>query len=51
MDACVEPVLTIEEAAEHPQIVARGMVVEGDRGDGQEQRQLGYPVRLVMALD
>ncbi|TVT31845.1 CaiB/BaiF CoA transferase family protein [Marinobacter vinifirmus] len=40
VDACVEPVLTIEEAAEHPQLKARGMVVEGDRGDGVVQRQL-----------
>ncbi len=44
VDACVEPVLTIEEAAEHPQIKARGMVVEGDRGDGRSQNQLGHPI-------
>ena len=47
VDACVEPVLTIEEAAEHPQIVARGMVVEKDRGDGLGQRQLGVALRFV----
>jgi len=40
VDACVEPVLTIEEAAEHPQLKARGMVAEGDRGDGQMQWQI-----------
>src|SRR5699024_6939590 len=28
IDACVEPVLTVAEAAEHPQLHARGMVVE-----------------------
>ena len=44
VDACVEPVLTIEEAAEHPQIKARGMVVEGDRGDGHSQNQLGHSI-------
>ncbi|WP_303289107.1 CaiB/BaiF CoA-transferase family protein [Marinobacter sp. SS5-14b] len=44
VDACVEPVLTIEEAAEHPQIKARRMVVEGDRGDGHSQNQLGHPI-------
>ncbi|HET8849378.1 MAG TPA: CaiB/BaiF CoA-transferase family protein [Marinobacter sp.] len=44
VDACVEPVLTIEEAAEHPQIKARGMVVEGDRGDGVAQPQLNNPI-------
>lgn len=46
VDACVEPVLTIEEAAEHPQLQARGMVVEGDRGDGVGQRQLGSALRF-----
>jgi crotonobetainyl-CoA:carnitine CoA-transferase CaiB-like acyl-CoA transferase len=47
VDACVEPVLTIEEAAEHPQIVARGMVVEKDRGDGLGQRQLGVALKFA----
>ncbi|CCG94743.1 putative Alpha-methylacyl-CoA racemase [Marinobacter nauticus ATCC 49840] len=41
VDACVEPVLTIEEAAEHPQLKARGMIVERDRGDGNLQKQIG----------
>jgi len=46
VDACVEPVLTIEEAAEHPQLRARGMLVERDRGDGSCQPQIGFPIRL-----
>jgi crotonobetainyl-CoA:carnitine CoA-transferase CaiB-like acyl-CoA transferase len=46
VDACVEPVLTIEEAAEHPQMKARGMVVERDRGDREMQRQLGVPLKF-----
>ncbi len=46
-DACVEPVLTISEAAEHPQLRARGMVIEVDRGDGEMQRQLGCPIKFV----
>lgn len=46
VDACVEPVLTIEEAAEHPQVKSRCMVVYGDRGDGVEQRQLGIPIKV-----
>ncbi|KPQ29573.1 MAG: putative acyl-CoA transferases/carnitine dehydratase [Marinobacter excellens HL-55] len=46
VDSCVEPVLTIEEAAEHPQIKARGMVVERDRGDGQQQTQVAPPIKL-----
>ena len=45
-DACVEPVLTISEAAEHPQLKARGMVVEVDRGDGVMQKQIGSPIKL-----
>ncbi|MEC7814686.1 MAG: CaiB/BaiF CoA-transferase family protein [Pseudomonadota bacterium] len=44
VDACVEPVLTIEEAAAHPQIKAREMVVEGDRGDGVGQTQFASPI-------
>ncbi|MBY6031680.1 CoA transferase [Marinobacter daepoensis] len=48
VDACVEPVLTIEEAAEHPQLKARGMVIEQDRGDGVAQRQLGMPLKFVL---
>lgn len=50
-DSCVEPVLTISEAAEHPQLKARGMVVEVDRGDGQLQRQLGFPIRFTKGSD
>jgi len=43
----VEPVLTIEEAAEHPQIKARRMVVERDRGDGEGQRQLSCALKIT----
>ncbi len=32
-DACVEPVLTIAEAAEYPQLKARGIVIDVNRGD------------------
>lgn len=45
-DACVEPVLTISEAAAHPQLKAREMVVDVDRGDGVKQRQLGFPIKF-----
>lgn len=45
-DACVEPVLTIEEAAEHPQLKARDMVIGVDRGDGTYQRQIGFPIKF-----
>jgi alpha-methylacyl-CoA racemase len=45
-DACVEPVLSIREAAEHPLTRARQMVVEVERGDGTKQRQTGSPYKL-----
>ncbi|MCR8915199.1 CoA transferase [Marinobacter panjinensis] len=45
-DACVEPVLTISEAAEHPQLQARNMVVGVDRGDGTLQKQIGFPIKF-----
>jgi len=45
-DACVEPVLTISEAAEHPQLKARDMVIGVDRGDGTLQRQIGFPIKF-----
>ena len=45
-DACVEPVLNISEAAEHPQLKARGMVIEVERGDGIGQKQLGIPLKI-----
>jgi crotonobetainyl-CoA:carnitine CoA-transferase CaiB-like acyl-CoA transferase len=48
-DACVEPVLTISEAAEHPQIKARGMVIEVDVGQGKTQNQIGYPIKFNSA--
>ncbi len=48
-DACVEPVLSISEAAEHPQLKARGMVIEVDRGDGTKQAQIGFPIKFGVA--
>lgn len=45
-DACVEPVLTISEAAEHPQLQARDMVIGFDRGDGTLQPQIGFPIKF-----
>ncbi|MGM0768954.1 MAG: CaiB/BaiF CoA transferase family protein [Pseudomonadota bacterium] len=45
-DACVEPVLTISEAAEHPQLQARDMVIEVPREDGSGQKQIGFPIKF-----
>lgn len=44
MDVCVEPVLTFAEACEHPQIQARGMVLDVPMANGEHQRQIGCPV-------
>jgi crotonobetainyl-CoA:carnitine CoA-transferase CaiB-like acyl-CoA transferase len=46
VDACVEPVLTIAEAACHPQLKGREMTIEMDRGDGLTQLQMKSPIRL-----
>lgn len=45
-DACVEPVLSLAEAAQHPQIVARQMVIQVPRGDGSTQSQIGFPIKF-----
>ncbi|MDF3846095.1 CaiB/BaiF CoA-transferase family protein, partial [Pseudomonas citronellolis] len=46
VDACVEPMLPLSEAVEHPQIQARGLVTEVPRGDGRSQRQMACPIRF-----
>ena len=43
---CVEPVLTFDEACEHPQIQARNMVVEIPKPDGTTQRQIGTALKF-----
>ncbi|MEM7126973.1 MAG: CaiB/BaiF CoA-transferase family protein [Chloroflexota bacterium] len=45
-DACVEPVLTAQEALEHPHTQARNLVVNVPRADGSLQLQVGTPIRL-----
>ncbi len=44
VDASVEPVLTIEGAAGHPKLKARGGVTMVDRGDGVMQKQIASPI-------
>ena len=46
LDVCVEPVLTTEEAINHPQTQARGMVVAVPLADGRFQPQIGSPIKL-----
>lgn len=45
-DVCVEPVLTTEEALKHPQINARGMLVQVPKPDGTEQTQVASPIHI-----
>ncbi|MDX1531019.1 MAG: CaiB/BaiF CoA-transferase family protein [Rhodothermales bacterium] len=45
-DVCVEPVLTVGEAAEHPQVRARQMTAAVPRPDGEPQRQAASPFRF-----
>lgn len=45
-DACVEPVLTITEAAQHPQLKARDMVIDVAKPDGRTQKQIGHPIKF-----
>ena len=49
-DVCIEPVLTFEEACEHPQMVARKMVTSIKSIDGDEQNQIASPFRLSESL-
>ncbi|RTE66474.1 CoA transferase [Amphritea opalescens] len=47
-DICVEPVLTVKEAAEHPQFVARNMIATKNSGERQIDSALGFeqqPIR------
>ncbi|WP_371368917.1 CaiB/BaiF CoA transferase family protein [Pseudomonas sp. QL9] len=50
VDACVEPMLPLSEAVEHPQIQARGLIVEVPRGEGRTQRQMACPIRFSAGL-
>jgi len=48
LDICVEPVLSVSEAAQHPQFIARNMIVTRDNGERQIDSALGFdkqPVR------
>jgi alpha-methylacyl-CoA racemase len=45
-DACIEPVNTLPEACENPQIVAREMVVNVPLRDGGTQRQIACPIKM-----
>lgn len=49
LDACVEPVLPLSKAVEHPQLQARGMVTEVPI-DTKTQRQMACPIKFSAGL-
>ncbi|MHC8288225.1 CaiB/BaiF CoA transferase family protein [Pseudomonas sp. XS1P51] len=50
LDACVEPVLSLGEAVQHPQLKARQLVTEVPRGDGTSQAQMACPLKFSDGL-
>jgi crotonobetainyl-CoA:carnitine CoA-transferase CaiB-like acyl-CoA transferase len=50
VDACVEPVLGLDEALEHPQLKARNLVSQVPRGDGSTQAQMACPLKFSEGL-
>lgn len=50
VDACVEPVLSLSEAVEHPQLKARKLISQVPRGDGSMQAQLACPLKFSQGL-
>lgn len=50
VDACVEPVLELDEALEHPQLKARHLVTRVPRGDGSSQAQMACPLKFSAGL-
>ena len=50
LDACVEPMLPLSEAVQHPQIKSRGLVVEVPREGLPAQSQLACPLKFSEGL-
>lgn len=50
LDACVEPMLSLAEAVEHPQLRERGVVTQVPDGKGGVQRQAACPIRFSAGL-
>ena len=46
-DVCISPVLSIDEALSHPNVLARRMVVDVDSPLGGTERQLGLPIKIA----
>ena len=47
LDICVEPVLTVSEAADHPQFVARNMILTQPSGEQQIASALGFAQEAI----
>ncbi|RXU63763.1 carnitine dehydratase [Pseudomonas protegens] len=50
LDACVEPVLSLAEAVQHPQLQARQLVSQVPREDGSLQAQIACPLKFSQGL-
>ena len=50
VDACVEPVLSVGEALQHPQLQARALVTQVPRADGSTQAQMACPLKFSEGL-
>ncbi|WP_416757921.1 CaiB/BaiF CoA transferase family protein [Pseudomonas sp. BNK-6] len=50
LDACVEPVLSLAEAVEHPQLQARQLLSQVPREDGSPQTQMACPLKFSDGL-
>lgn len=50
LDACVEPMLSLAEAVEHPQLKARQLVTEVPRAGGDPQQQIACPLKFSAGL-
>ncbi|MBB2495129.1 CaiB/BaiF CoA transferase family protein [Aquipseudomonas ullengensis] len=46
VDACIEPVLSLAEAVQHPQLKARGVVTDVPREGRPAQAQIACPIRF-----
>jgi len=50
LDACVEPMLRLSEAVEHPQLKARELVVDVPRAGRAPQPQIACPIKFSAGL-
>ena len=50
LDACVEPMLKLSEALEHPQLKARQLITEVPRDGQTAQRQIACPIKFSAGL-